>query len=60
MASLGGRKYRWVFIIWVLIGIFVAWERTYIAAHMLKLLFAALLAVFLWPLVLLGISMHLH
>jgi hypothetical protein len=60
MAIVGGRKYRWLFIVWVLIGIFVAWERTYIAAHVLKLVLGALLAIFLWPLVLLGISLHLH
>ena len=60
MAILGGHKYRWVLIVWVLIGIFVAWEHTYIVAHVLKLMVAALLAIFLWPLVLLGISLHLH
>jgi hypothetical protein len=60
MATLSGHKYRWVFIAWVLIGIFVAWERTYIAAGILKLVLSTLLAIFLWPLVLLGISLHIR
>ena len=25
-----GRRYSWLFIIWVLIGIVVAWEKAYI------------------------------
>ena len=60
MAIFGGHKYRWVFIAWVLIGIFVAWERAYIAAHILKLALSTLLAILLWPLVLLGISLHIR
>lgn len=60
MAILSGHKYSWVFIVWVLIGIVVAWERAYIALHFIKLVLAALLAIFLWPLVLVGISLHLH
>lgn len=60
MAILGGRKYSWLFVIWVIVGLVVAWTHTYITVALLKLVLSALLAVFLWPLVLLGISLHLH
>ncbi len=53
-------RYSWLFIIWVLIGIVVAWEHHYITLALLKLILSALLAVLLWPLVLLGISFHIH
>jgi hypothetical protein len=51
---------RWLVVIWVLIGIAVAWEKTYITLALLKLILSALLAIILWPLVLLGISFHIH
>jgi predicted PurR-regulated permease PerM len=60
MAILKGRRYSWLFVIWVLVGIVVAWERTYLTVFLLKLVLSALLAIFLWPLVLLGISLHVH
>jgi hypothetical protein len=53
-------RYSWLFILWVIIGIVVAWERAYLTAHVLKLVLSALLAIFLWPLVLLGVSLHIH
>jgi len=55
-----GRRHSWLYIIWVIIGIVVAWERHYITVYMLKLVLSALLAIFLWPLVLLGVSLHIH
>ena len=58
MAIFKGR--RWLYVLWVLIGIVVAWERSYITVTLLKLVLSALLAIFLWPLVLLGVSLHLH
>jgi hypothetical protein len=60
MAIFSGRRYSWLYIIWVLIGIVVAWERHYITVYMLKLVLSAILAIFLWPLVLLGVSLHIH
>jgi predicted PurR-regulated permease PerM len=60
MAFLSGRKHRWLYIIWILVGIFIAWERTYITAYVIKLVLSAVLAILLWPLVLLGISLHIH
>ncbi len=60
MAIFSRRRYSWLYIIWVIIGIVVAWERSYITVYLLKLVLSALLAIFLWPLVLLGISLHIH
>jgi predicted PurR-regulated permease PerM len=60
MAIFSRRRYSWVWIIWVLIGIVVAWERSYITVYLLKLVLSALLAIILWPLVLLGVSLHIH
>ena len=53
-------KRRWLLVLWVLIGIVAAWERSYITVALLKLVLSALLAIFLWPLVLLGVSLHIH
>jgi len=60
MAMFSRRRYSWLFIIWVIIGLVVAWERAYITVYLVKLVLSALLAIFLWPLVLLGISLHIH
>jgi Na+/pantothenate symporter len=60
MALLSGRKYSWIVIIWAIIGLVVAWERSYLTLFLVKIVFSALLAIFLWPLVLLGINLHIH
>jgi len=49
-----------VFIIYVIIGIVVAWTRGYITIGLIKGALSALLAIFLWFLPLLGVSLHLH
>jgi hypothetical protein len=54
------RRYRLIVILYVLIGIIVAWDRGYITVFLLKLLLSALLAIWLWWLVLLGVSLHIH
>jgi hypothetical protein len=53
-------KYSWLFAIWVIIGVVVAWGHGYIGVYVVKLAISALLALFLWPLVLVGISLHIH
>jgi len=53
-------KRRWLWIIWVLVGVFVAWEHLYITTRFLVSLASAVLAVVLWPLVLLGVSLHIR
>ena len=61
MAVFSGKsKYSGLFVIWVIIGIVIAWGHSYIGVYMVKLVASALLALFLWPLVLLGISLHIH
>ena len=54
------RTYSLVFLIYVLIGIFVAFDRHYITASLLKAVLSALLAIFLWWLVLLGVDLHVR
>ena len=54
------RRHSWLFVIWVIIGLVVAWERSYITLFVIKIALSALLAIFLWPLVLVGVSLHIH
>ncbi len=55
-----GRRFGIVFIIYVIIGIVVAWEKHYITVGLLKGVLSALLAIFLWWLPLLGVNLHIH
>jgi hypothetical protein len=55
-----GAMRRWIWIIWVIVGIVIAWEHVYITVKYLELLASAVLAVVLWPLVLLGVNLHVH
>ena len=47
-------------LIYVIIGIIIAWDRGYIFLAWLKTTGTILLAIFLWWLVLLGVNVHLH
>ena len=49
-----------VMLIYVIIGIVVAWDRGYIIFAWLKTTASILLAIFLWWLVLLGVNLHVH
>jgi len=51
------RTFRLFFLIYILIGIFVAFDRNYITEPLLKGVLSALLAIFLWFLVLLGVNL---
>jgi hypothetical protein len=51
---------RLLYLIYIIIGVIVAWERGYITVAFLKALLSALLAIILWWLVLLGVSLHIH
>ncbi|MFN2589669.1 MAG: hypothetical protein ABR518_02740 [Actinomycetota bacterium] len=47
-------------LVWVVIGAFVAGSHKYFSdVDGLRAILAALLAIFLWPLVLLGVNLHL-
>ena len=62
MAVVARRRTRNVsllFVVWVIVGIVVAVQRGYITVTLLKLIVNALLAIFLWPLVLLGIDLRI-
>jgi hypothetical protein len=46
-------------LIYILVGLYVAWRYDYITPALLKDIAEALLAVLLWFLVLLGVDLHL-
>jgi hypothetical protein len=46
-------------LIYVLVGIFIAWTHGYISFDLLRRVGSALLAIFLWVLVLIGINLHI-
>ncbi|MED7928569.1 hypothetical protein SMD20_30245 [Nonomuraea sp. LP-02] len=48
-----------IVLVYVIIGIYVAWVYDYITPGLLRDVAEALLAVFLWFLVLLGIDLHI-
>jgi hypothetical protein len=47
-------------LIYIIVGIYIAWTRHYISVSVLKTVLQALLAVFLWFLILLGVDLHVH
>ncbi|HEV8653807.1 MAG TPA: hypothetical protein VG276_31525 [Actinomycetes bacterium] len=51
--------FRLLLLIYILIGIFVAFDRNYITEPLLKGVLSALLAIFLWFLVLLGVNLKI-
>jgi hypothetical protein len=54
------RRFGLVFLVYIIIGLVVAWEKHYITVSLLKALLSALLAILLWWLPLLGVSLHIH
>ncbi len=54
------RRFSLVFLLYIIIGIVVAWEKAYITVGLLKAVLSALLAIVFWWLALLGISLHIH
>jgi succinate dehydrogenase hydrophobic anchor subunit len=46
-------------LIYIIIGIFVAWDKGYINAELIRRVASALLAIFLWFLILLGVDLHI-
>jgi hypothetical protein len=59
MAGLS-RRHSWLFIIWVVVGLVVAWERSYITLKIVEVALSAVLTILLWPLVLIGVNLHIH
>jgi hypothetical protein len=54
------RRYSLLVLIYVLVGIYVAFAYDYITLRLVKLVLSALLAIFLWWLVLLGVNLHIN
>ena len=53
------RRFSLLGLIYVLVGVYVAFAENYITLRIVKLVLSALLAIFLWPLVLLGVDLHI-
>lgn len=49
-----------LWVIYIVVGVFIAWDRGYLTVAILKTIASALLAVLLWWLVLLGVNLHVH
>ena len=49
-----------IFLVYLIIGVIVAWARGYLHLSLLKAIGSAILAILLWWLPLLGISLHIH
>ena len=54
-----GRQVSLVLAVYIVIGLIVAYDRDYITVRLLKNLLSAVLAVVLWFLVLLGVSLRI-
>ncbi len=54
------RPFHFFWVIYIIIGIFVAWNRGYLNTPLIRAVGSALLAIFLWFLVLLGVNLHIH
>ncbi|WP_242901232.1 hypothetical protein [Actinomadura terrae] len=47
-------------LLYIVVGLFIAWDHGYITASLIRRIVSALLAVFLWFLVLLGVDLNIH
>ena len=54
------RRFGLLGLLYVLVGIYIAFAYDYIGVRLIKLVLSALLAIFLWPLVLLGVDLHIR
>jgi hypothetical protein len=54
------RRFSLLGLIYVLVGIYIAFAYDYIGIRLVKLVLSALLAIFLWPLVLLGVDLKIN
>ena len=54
------RRFSLLGLIYVLVGIYIAFAYDYITLRLIKLVLSALLAIFLWPLVLLGVNLRIR
>jgi len=54
------RRFGPLFLIYVGIGVYIAWTHHYLDVHVLKIILQALLAIFLWFLIVLGVDLHVR
>jgi hypothetical protein len=54
------RRFSLLGLIYILVGIYIAFAYDYIGIRLIKLVLSALLAIFLWPLVLLGVDLRIN
>jgi hypothetical protein len=47
-------------LIYLIVGVFVAWKHDYLTLAVIKIVASALFAIVLWFLVLLGVNLHIH
>jgi hypothetical protein len=53
------RRFSLLGLIYILVGIYIAFAYDYIGIHLIKRVLSTLLAIFLWPLVLLGVDLRI-
>ncbi|HJU03376.1 MAG TPA: hypothetical protein VJ966_19440 [Actinomycetes bacterium] len=53
------RRFSLLGLIYVLVGIYIAFAYDYIGIELVKRIISVLLAIFLWPLILLGVDLHI-
>jgi hypothetical protein len=54
------RTFSIFWLIYIIVGLVVAWDRNYITLRLVKADVSALLATLLWWLPLLGVNLHIH
>ena len=54
------RRFSLLGLIYVLVGIYIAFAYDYIGIQLIKRILSTLLAIFLWPLVLLGVDFKIN
>ena len=54
------RRFSLLGLIYILVGIYIAFAYDYITVRIVKFFLSALLAILLWPLVLLGVDLHIR
>ncbi len=54
------RRFSLLGLVYIGIGLYIAWSHHYVNVRVLKLVLQALLAIFLWFLILLGVDLHVR
>jgi hypothetical protein len=49
-----------IVLIYIIVGVYIAWNRGYLTVGLLKGVLQALLAIVLWFLILLGVDLHVR